>query len=120
MDRRQWMTTVLAAANAVYEACPEARTDAEGAAGKVAGEIQRAVQPILAGTGDVYGFVANSDLAEVPREVWADARTFDEVLMRAAFACLEHDVGLCLDRILSGQIPSTSAIISGEAPPPGS
>ena len=30
MDRRQWMTTVLAAANAVYEACPEARTDAEG------------------------------------------------------------------------------------------
>ena len=120
MDRKQWMTTVLAAANAVYEACPEVRTDLEGAAGRIADEIQRAVQPVLSRTEDLYGFIANSEAPEATREVWADARTFDEVLMRVAFACLEHDVRLCFERILSGHIPPASAIISGEAPPPGS
>lgn len=117
MDRKQWMATVLAAANAVYEACPGLRTQDEDASESADARIQRVIQPVLLEARDLYGFIANSDLAEPPRETWAEARSFDEVLVRVAFACLEHDVRLCLERILSGQIPPASAIISGEAPP---
>jgi hypothetical protein len=106
MDRKQWLTMLYREANLFLENHGEPGTvltpeDLE----ELEPELDAQLREVLRTSGSLEDLIKHSVLREPPPELWREQEEWGGVLVSVAAACLRHDVGGILLKILAGELP---------------